>query len=324
MYCESLAGGRRQALKGHIPVLLDEVVESMGALRGRAFLDLTFGGGGHAQAILERVPGSTVLAFDQDPAAQARAAQLQETFSERLRFEARNFEEMGMIQDTGFTGVLMDLGVSSFQLDELSRGFSFRDDAPMDMRMNSSQGQTAAEFLETASLEAIETALRDYGEESRWRAVARAIVEARGTGVLARTASFAELVEQHAARSAPGRRRIHPATRTFQGIRIAVNRELECLEKALPLAFEKLAPGGALLVISFHSLEDRIVKRYFKRLAGRPEHRYDDRSQDQREAVAELVTRKPITPGEDEIRANPRARSAKLRVVRKHAGGAEN
>ena len=310
-------------MKGHVPVLLDEVVELLGSSRGRthAFLDLTFGGGGHAREILERIPGSSVVALDQDPAAAERAAVLQETFSGRLRFETRNFEEMGMIQDTGYTGVLMDLGVSSYQLDEGFRGFSFREDAPMDMRMNPSQGQSAAEFLETASLEAIETALRDYGEESRWRAVARAIVEARGTGVLARTASFAGLVEQHAARSAPGRRRIHPATRTFQGIRIAVNRELECLEKALPLAFEKLAPGGVLAVISFHSLEDRMVKRFFKKLAGRPEHRHDSRTQDQREAVAELVTRKPVLPGEVELADNPRSRSARLRAVRKHVEG---
>ncbi|SVD31714.1 uncharacterized protein METZ01_LOCUS384568, partial [marine metagenome] len=191
---------------GHVPVLLEEVLEFLASSRGHAYLDLTFGGGGHTKALLERIPESTVVAADQDPDVAVRAEALQKTFSGRLRFEACNFAEMGMIQDTGFTGVLMDLGVSSDQLDEPSRGFSFREDAPMDMRMNPQQGLSAAEFLETASLEEIETALKDYGEEPRWRAVASAIVDARGTGVLGRTASFAELVEQHASRSAPGRR----------------------------------------------------------------------------------------------------------------------
>ena len=323
MYCESLAGGRRQVLKGHVPVLLDEVIEVLGSSRAcaRKYLDLTFGGGGHTREILERIPDSKVVAFDQDPSAVTRADLLRKNFSERLRFEARNFEEMGIIQDTGYTGVLMDLGVSSYQLDEVDRGFSFREDAPMDMRMNTSQGKTAAEFLENASLEAIETAIREFGEESRWRAISRAIVEARGTGILSRTSSFAALVTQHASRPAPGRRRIHPATQTFQGIRIAVNRELECLDKTLPLAFEKLAPDGVLAVISFHSIEDRIVKRFFKKLAGRPEHKNDNRTQDQRKALAEIITRKPIIPSDQEILDNPRARSAKLRVIRKHPEG---
>jgi 16S rRNA (cytosine1402-N4)-methyltransferase len=143
-------------------------------------------------------------------------------------------------------------------------------------------------------------------------------VEARGSGALTRTASFAALVELHAFRPAPGRRRTHPATQTFQGIRIAVNRELECLERALPLAFEKLAPGGVLVVISFHSLEDRIVKRYFRRLAGKPEHRYDSRCQQEREAVGALLTRKPISASMEEVLRNPRSRSAKLRAIRKN------
>ena len=318
MYCETLEGGRRVKMTGHIPVLLEEVLEFFGSSRNSSYLDLTFGGGGHARALLERIPDSTVMAMDQDPLAKERAEALEEIFSGRLRFETCNFSELGNIQSSGFTGVLMDLGVSSFQLDEVSRGFSFREDAPMDMRMNPQQGQTAAEFLETTSLREIETALRDYGEEPRWRAVAKAIVEARGSGALERTASFAALVELHALRSAPGRRRIHPATRTFQGIRIAVNRELECLERALPLAFEKLAPGGVLVVISFHSLEDRIVKRYFRRLAGRPEHRYDSRSQQERVAVGALLNRKPISASMEEISLNPRSRSAKLRAIRKN------
>lgn len=304
-------------MTGHVPVLLEEVIDFFGTAPSPSYLDLTFGGGGHARALLERIPDSKVIAIDQDPMAKERAQSFVETFPERFRFETRNFSDLGNIQNSGFTGVLMDLGVSSFQLDEVTRGFSFREDAPMDMRMNPQQGQTAAEFLETKSLREIETALRDFGEEPRWRTVARAIVDARGSGVLQRTASFAALVERHAFRQASGRRRIHPATQTFQGIRIAVNRELECLKQALPLAFDKLAPDGVLAVISFHSLEDRIVKRYFRRLAGKPEHRYDSRSQQERKVVATILSRKPITAGAKEVSINPRSRSAKLRVIKK-------
>ncbi len=302
-------------MTGHIPVLLEEVLAFFSRMHGGACLDLTFGGGGHTQAILEHLPDATVLAMDQDPVAARNAASLQENFSGRLRFEARNFADLENIQESGFTGVLMDLGVSSFQLDDVSRGFSFREDAPLDMRMNPQQGQTAAEFLEKGSLREIETALRDYGEEPRWRAIARAIIEARGKGLLQRTASLAALVEQHAPRTAPGRRRIHPATRTFQGIRIAVNRELECLQDTLPVAFKKLAPGGVLVVISFHSLEDRIVKRFFRKIAGLSQHKNDPQPQQERQILGNLLTKKPIVPSPDEIKQNPRSRSAKLRAI---------
>ncbi len=315
MYCETLAGGRSSRMTGHIPVLLEEVLAFFSRMHGGACLDLTFGGGGHTQAILEHLPDATVLAMDQDPVAARNAASLQENFSGRLRFEARNFADLENIQESGFTGVLMDLGVSSFQLDDVSRGFSFREDAPLDMRMNPQQGQTAAEFLEKGSLREIETALRDYGEEPRWRAIARAIIEARGKGLLQRTASLAALVEQHAPRTAPGRRRIHPATRTFQGIRIAVNRELECLQDTLPVAFKKLAPGGVLVVISFHSLEDRIVKRFFRKIAGLSQHKNDPQPQQERQILGNLLTKKPIVPSPDEIKQNPRSRSAKLRAI---------
>jgi 16S rRNA (cytosine1402-N4)-methyltransferase len=322
MYSGAQEGGYLTKVTGHQPVLLEEVMalfsqSDVDPSLPSIIVDATFGGGGHTRAILERFPEAKVVGVDQDPAALSRAEDIIKNFQGRFRIEARNFSEMGNIQDTDLTGVLMDLGVSSFQLDETERGFSFRFDAPLDMRMNPQQGQSAADFLETASLREIETALRDYGEEPRWRKIANAIVEARGTGVLQRTGSFAKFVEQFASRPSPRRRRIHPATQTFQGIRIAINREIESLEAALPQAFEKLAPGGVLAVISFHSLEDRIVKRYFRKLAGRPEHRHDSRSQDQREVLAELLTRKPIAPDTEECEMNPRARSAKLRAVRK-------
>jgi len=322
MYSGAQEGGMITRMNGHAPVLLNEVLElflqaQCEASLPRLYIDATFGGGGHTRAILERIPESKVIGIDQDPAALKRAEVISTEFEGRFRIEARNFSQMGNIQDTDLTGVLMDLGVSSFQLDEAERGFSFRSDAPLDMRMNPQQGQNAADFLETASLREIETALRDYGEETSWRRIANAIVGARGTGILQRTASFAKLVEDNTPRPQPRRRRIHPATRTFQGIRIAVNQELQSLEEALPQAFEKLAPGGVLAVISFHSLEDRIVKRYFRKLAGRPEHRHDSRSQQQRQVLCELLTRKPIQPSESESAENPRARSAKLRAIRK-------
>ncbi len=322
MYSGAQEGGFRTRMSGHAPVLLDEVLGLLGQAQCDAslplvFMDGTFGGGGHTRAILEKFPGCRVVGIDQDPAARVRAESIENDFQGRFRLETRNFSEMGKLRDTNLTGVLMDLGVSSYQLDEAGRGFSFRSEAPLDMRMNPLQGQSAADFLETASQGEIETALRDYGEEAGWRKIANAIVGVRGTGILQRTSSFAELVEQHAPRPSPRRRRIHPATRTFQGIRIAVNHELESLEAALPAAFEKLAPGGVLAVISFHSLEDRIVKRYFRKLAGRPEGNHDFRNQDERQALCGLLTRKPVVPGDSETQLNPRSRSAKLRAIQK-------
>ena len=321
MYSGAQEGGFRTRMSGHAPVLLGEVLDLLGQAQcetsSSKYVDATFGGGGHTRAILERFTDANVVGIDQDPAARERAVEIEKDFQGKFRLETRNFSEMGKLHDTDLTGVLMDLGVSSYQLDEAARGFSFRSDAPLDMRMNPQQGQSAADFLENASQGEIETALRDYGEEAGWRKIANAIVGVRGTGILQRTASFADLVEQYAPRPSPRRRRIHPATRTFQGIRIAVNRELESLEAALPAAFEKLAPGGVMAVISFHSLEDRIVKRYFRKMAGRPEGNHDFRPQDEREVLCGLLTRKPVVPGEEETLRNPRARSAKLRAIRK-------
>ena len=302
-------------MTNHVPVLLEECLTLLNPQSERAYMDCTFGGGGHTAVILDRAPGVTVDALDQDPAAAERAAPLLARYAGRLRFHPVNFRNLDRVPGS-FDGVLMDIGVSSHQLDLPERGFSFRFDAPNDMRMDTRIGRTAADFLERAERKELEKAVRDYGEEPRWFRIVNAIEHARGTGRLSRTSTFAELVAE-AAPPAPGPRGPHPATKTFQGIRIAINDELGALAEALPKAFSKLNLGGVLAVISFHSLEDRMVKRYMNTVSGRPVDRDDNRMQDERTAYAELLTRKAIQPSEIEQTQNPRSRSARLRAVRK-------
>ena len=302
-------------MTNHVPVLLEECLRLLAPQAGRVYLDCTFGGGGHTVALLDQAPGTAVDALDRDPQAGERATPLLAKYGERLRFHAENFRDLDRVPGR-FDGVLMDIGVSSHQLDEAARGFSFRFDAPNDMRMDTRRGRTAAEFLETAERRELEQAVRDYGEEPRWYRIVNAIEAARGTGRLARTASFATLVAE-AAPPPPGPRGPHPATKTFQGVRIAVNDELGALAQALPKAFAKLRQGGVLAVISFHSLEDRMVKRYMNEVAGRPVDRDDNRLQDERVSHAELLTRKAIQPSEGEQSLNPRSRSARIRAMRR-------
>lgn len=301
----------------HVPVLLNETRGLLSARTGGKLLDATFGGGGHSRALLTADEAVVVVAIDCDPEARERALAVREMFGERFRFYSMNFADLDNLEESEFDGVLFDFGLSSFQLDQPERGFSFRFDAPVDMRMNPDKGISAAEFLETCDEASLVRAVRTYGEETKWRRVINAIMDARGTGRLQRTSSFAALIAEATGPAPRGHRGIHPATRTFQGIRIEINGELNAIERALPIAFERLVPGGVLAAISFHSLEDRIVKRFCRRVSGRPEHANDSRTADERTVQATMISTRPIVPTEEEVKINPRSRSARLRAVRK-------
>jgi 16S rRNA (cytosine1402-N4)-methyltransferase len=310
----------------HIPVLGREVVELLEPPAGGTYIDATFGAGGYSRAILA-VSGTRVVGIDRDRSAIAGGFELVDRAEGRLTLVEDRFSNLAEIcvaqGAAAADGVVMDVGVSSMQLDEAGRGFSFRLDGPLDMRMGQA-GPTAADVVAKASEAELADIIYLFGEERRARAVARAIVAARKEAPIATTRALADIVAR-VVRSKPGD--IHPATRTFQGLRIFVNEELDELQAALEAAERVLKPGGRLAVVSFHSLEDRIVKNFFAARAktgGGSRH-----LPEVKQAVPSfrLLTRKPIAPGEDETTANPRARSAKLRAAERldapaHAGAA--
>ena len=305
----------------HLPVLLEETIEILGTIDGGVLVDATVGFGGHAEAVLNRFPGVHVIGLDQDQSAIDLAEARLARFGGRFDLIHSNFAEIRNVLSSRniqkVEAVIADLGVSSMQLDSETRGFSFRFDAPLDMRMDeSSSRETAAEVLATRSEKEIADIIYLYGEERFSRRIARRIVGEREAGrPIERTQELAKLVASCVPRSK--KESIHPATRTFQALRIAVNGELEILPAFLNDVVEVMSIGGVMAVITFHSLEDRIVKNTFQRLAGKctcpPKI---PRCVCGAVKQVEILTKKPIVSGESEIQRNPRARSAKLRAVR--------
>jgi len=313
-------GGR--GTLAHRPVLLRETIELLAAERGGLFVDCTVGLGGHSEAILETSRDAKVLGIDRDDEALELARKRLARFGSRFWAVHADFRDitrvLAIAEVKQARGILADLGISSLQLDSPARGFSFRHDAPLDMRMDASAGvETAAELLGRLSEVEIAQIIFEYGEERRSRRIARWIVEKREQGTpIETTRDLASLVER--AVGFGKQRRIHPATRTFQALRIAVNSELENLDRFVTDAVDLLEPDGRLAVISFHSLEDRIIKRTLGKLSGRCQcpPRLPTCTCGARKTV-EILTRRPIVADEEEIAANPRSRSAKLRACRK-------
>ena len=308
----------------HRPVLLEETLKFLVPERGGLFVDCTVGLGGHSEAILKSSPDTFILGLDLDPAALEYSRQRLAPFGQRFRAVQANFRKIEtLLSEAGESdaaGILVDLGVSSLQFDSPERGFSFRFDAPLDMRMDPATGPTAADLLQQLPEAEIARIIFEFGEERHSRRIARRIVERREQRQpVTTTAELAELVRA-AVGGGGGRKRqqIHPATRTFQALRIAVNNELEGLGEFVETAVDLLAPDGRFVAISFHSLEDRIVKRELRRLSGHCEcpPRLPVCSCGARKAV-EILTRRPVTPSDREVDENPRARSAKLRASRK-------
>ncbi len=305
-----------QGLK-HIPVMLKEALDGLGIRPDGCYLDGTFGRGGHAREVLQRLgPQGRLLLMDQDPTAVAVA---QQEFGGDARIAIRygSFAELGNWSETeaGLDGVLLDLGVSSPQLDETARGFSFQADAPLDMRMNPLAGESAAQWLVRSSEREIAEVLWGYGEERFGRPIARAIVEQRAEMAIETTTQLAELVARVVKKREPGR---HPATRTFQALRIQVNAELQALEHGLIGALARLNTGGRLAVISFHSLEDRIVKRFMREQSQAPMTRRGLPPPPEAALKLKLIGGAQF-PGDAEVATNPRSRSAVLRVAERLA-----
>ncbi len=315
----------------HIPVLLREVMEGLYLKKGAVVVDATLGGGGHTREILKRVlPGGTVIAIDADLSSLESfrtLAQTDDLFCQALREKAlvlvhKNYSCLGEVLENesieSVDAILADLGFSSDQIEAGDRGFSFSQSGPLDMRLNQETKLTAGEIINTFSLEKIASILREYGDESESRRIASAIVSVRGEKPFTTTDELRESIEKVYPKGKRQRMKIHPATQTFQALRIAVNQEPEHLEQFLRQAVERLKTGGRVAVITFHSGEDRIVKQFFKKQAmgcvcppGFPVCRCGN------EPKIKILTKKPIIPTDEEVKNNPRARSAKLRIAEK-------
>ena len=287
----------------HEPVMVAEVLEQLEPSRGGTFIDCTVGLGGHARAMLE-AGASKLIGFDRDPAALERAGAALSGFGDRVELVHADYRGIEELLDargiTAVDGVLADLGVSSMQLDAPGRGFSFRRDEPLDMRMDTTSGPTAADAIRDADERTLADVIYEFGEDRHARRIARAITESRTRTPIVTTGQLADVVRRAIPRR--GYSRIDPATRTFQAIRIWLNRELEGLDQFLTRAANRLSPGGRMTIISFHSLEDRVVKHTLRALQAEP-------------FGLRIRTKRPVVPGEAEIERNPRARSAKLRAA---------
>ena len=306
----------------HVPVLLDEIMEILNPRPGEVFVDCTLGGGGHSKAIIKRIlPGGTLIGIDQDVNALNAAQRNLKEYSKNIVYVQSNYEKLDEIiakhSPSGIDGILFDIGVSSHQLDEKERGFSYMQDSPLDMRMDRASDFSAWDLINNYSEEEITKIIRDYGEENWAKRIAKFIAEAREEKSIDTTGELVDIIKKAipagARRDGP-----HPAKRTFQAIRIFVNRELEVLENTLDTALKWLKKGGRIGVISFHSLEDRIVKEKFKYWAldciCPPEF---PMCQCDKETLVKIITRKPVTASKRELEINPRARSAKFRAAQK-------
>lgn len=303
----------------HQPVLCEEVVELLSPLAGKTLVDGTLGLGGHTEALLQQDETVQVIGVDRDAEALTLATERLATFAKRFRTVHGNFgqldEHLDALNIQTVDGLLLDIGVSSLQLDADERGFSFRRDGPLDMRMNRKASQTAADWIQSATESQLTDVIYRFGEERYSRKIARAIVRARESGRIESTSQLADIVRK-AVPAKYDHRRLDPATRTFQAIRMYLNDELESLQAGLDVGFNRLAVGGTLVVISFHSLEDRIVKQFFREKAKScvcppkmPECVCG------KEIEAEILTKRPLTATPEELATNPRSRSAKLRAA---------
>jgi 16S rRNA (cytosine1402-N4)-methyltransferase len=306
----------------HLPVMVAETLGWLEPRRGGLFVDATLGLGGHAEALLESSPDVRLVGIDRDPEALERAGRRLERFGPRVRLVHANFHDfatalagLGVPDEGGIAGVLADLGVSSLQLETAGRGFSFRLDGPLDMRMGMSD-VTAADLVNETSEGELERIIREYGEEWQARRIARAIARARTEKPIETTGELQRIIAQAKGPRAAREERIDPATRVFQALRIEVNQELAGLERFIQEAVDLLETGGRLVVISYHSLEDRIVKNSLRDLARGEIDQVTGRSHSESQLI-DVLTRKPQRPTEAEVEINPRSRSARLRAARK-------